>query len=277
MVDNYYKTKIMGNSKKDINEELKRFRAINKYAKDLIYEQAAPANKPEDEDPTAPPPPGGVPPELTGTPPEGGAPEDAGVSPDMGADSMPDMGGGGGMGDMGAGAPPDMGAEPPSDTEDSTEVDTNPSADDTTEELDVTDLVDMTKSIKKQLEDKESANLDATQKMDSIFAKLSDLESKLGEMDSVLAKIDQLGGEIEEIRPKTPIEKLEMRSLDSYPFNQKPDDFFTQKQQEMRASGKNEYILTKDDVENYGKDQIMKSFKPNEDEEDGNEEQQFKY
>ena len=30
----------------------------------------------------------------------------------------------------------------------------------------------------------------------------------------------------------------------------------------MRASGKNEYILTKNDIENYGKYVIMKSFNP---------------
>jgi hypothetical protein len=53
-----------------------------------------------------------------------------------------------------------------------------------------------------------------------------------------------------------------MRSLDSYPFNKKPDEFFKEKQPEMEKSGKNEYILTKGDVENYGRNEIMKSFNP---------------
>ena len=53
-----------------------------------------------------------------------------------------------------------------------------------------------------------------------------------------------------------------MRSLDSGPFNQKPQQFFNDKQEEMRRSGKNEYVLTKGDVENYGKYDMMKSFNP---------------
>ena len=278
MADNYYKTNDMSILEKSINEELKRFRAINKYAKNLIYEQEAP-NKPE-EDPTKPPAGGiGAPPPTgdAGAPPAG----DIGAPPtDMGMDAgapPPDMGGGG------AGAPPpDMSAgTPPPETGEDTgsepDLDSDPTADDTTEEVDVTDLVNMTKSIKKQLEDKENENINVTQKMDTIFQKLTDLEGKLGEMDSVLAKIDQLGSEIEEIRPKTPVEKLEMRSLDSYPFNQKPSDFFNQKQQEMRTAGKNEYVLTKNDVENYGRDQIMKSFQPDEEDDNDNDQEFFKY
>ena len=53
-----------------------------------------------------------------------------------------------------------------------------------------------------------------------------------------------------------------MRSLDSYPFNEKPQEFFAHKQGEMRASGKNEYVLTKDDVENYAPDALKTSFNP---------------
>jgi hypothetical protein len=56
--------------------------------------------------------------------------------------------------------------------------------------------------------------------------------------------------------------------VDSYPFNEKPQEFFAHKQGEMKQSGKNEYILTKDDVQNYPKDGIMKSFNPNEDQKD---------
>ena len=78
----------------------------------------------------------------------------------------------------------------------------------------------------------------------------------------LLEKIEDLEVEIEKRNP-TPEEKLEMRSLDSYPFNKKPDEFFSEKQDEMKKAGKNEYVLTKDDVENYGKNQIMKSFNPN--------------
>jgi hypothetical protein len=128
----------------------------------------------------------------------------------------------------------------------------------------------MTKSIKKQLDDVQGQgqNTDATQKMDDIFNKLGELETKLSEMDNVIAKIDKLGAEIEQAKPKTPMEKLEMRSLDSYPFSKNPSEFFNEKQQEMKASGKNEYVLTKNDVENYGKYEIMKSFNPKAEEND---------
>ena len=134
-----------------------------------------------------------------------------------------------------------------------------------TEEIDITDLVNMTKNIKNQLDQSKDSSGDVIQKMDGVFSKLTDLEQKLAQMDSVMAKIDELGSRIEQVKPKTPQEKLEMRSLDSYPFNQHPQDFFSQKQDEMRQSGKNEYVLTKDDVENYGKEQIMKSFNPDQD------------
>ena len=102
--------------------------------------------------------------------------------------------------------------------------------------------------------------------MDDLFTKLGDLEQKLSAKDNIVAKIDQLGQEVKEMKPETPQEKLEMRSLDSYPFNQKPNDFFNQKQQEMKQSGKNEYILTKNDVTNYPQD-IKTTFNPNNNEE----------
>lgn len=131
-----------------------------------------------------------------------------------------------------------------------------------TEEVDVTDLVNMTKNIKNELEASKSEHDNVISKMDNVFTKLDDLESKLHNMDAILAKIDQLGAKVEEMKPQTPQEKLEMRSLDSYPFSQKPQEFFAHKQDEMRASGKNEYVLTKNEIENYSKEQLANSFNP---------------
>ena len=129
-----------------------------------------------------------------------------------------------------------------------------------TEEVDVTDLVNMTKNIKNDLENTKSESGTVIQKMDDVFSRLGELEQKLSQMDSILVKIDQLGNQIQNIKEPTPVEKLEMRSLDSYPFNQKPQEFFANKQGEMRASGKNEYVLTKSDVENYSQEEIEKTF-----------------
>jgi hypothetical protein len=219
-----------------LQEELKRFNAINKYTEKLLSEQEPPLPPPAaGEDPAAlPPPPAGA--------------DTAAPLPAAGADP--------------AAPPADV---PPPEAEDKgTDVgDVDPAADDTTEELDITDLVNMTKSIKKQLDDTQGQDNGSTQKLDDVFTKLNDLESRLGEMDNVLAKIDQLGAQIQQVKPKTPMEKLEMRSLDSYPFSKSPDQFFSEKQDEMQKSGKNEYVLTKGDVENYGKYDVMKSFNPN--------------
>lgn len=219
-----------------LKEELDRFNAINKYAEKLIIEQEAP----NPEDPAA------APTDAT-VPPAGAAP----AGPPEGAAEVP-----------AAGENPEAGAPAPEAAPGEAEVAPDAEADDTTEEIDITDLVNMTKSIKKQLDDTQGKDSGVTQKMDDVFSKLGELEAKLADMDNVIAKIDQLGAEMKDIKPKTPVEKLEMRSLDSYPFNQNPNEFFANKQQEMRASGKNEYVLTKGDVEDYGKNEIMKSFNP---------------
>jgi hypothetical protein len=95
------------------------------------------------------------------------------------------------------------------------------------------------------------------------------MEDKLAEMDSLVQKIDLVDAKLEKYRPKTAQEKLELRSLDSGPFKQNLADFFKDKEEDMERSGKNEYVLTKDDVENYSASEIEQSFnEPMEDEDD---------
>jgi hypothetical protein len=168
------------------------------------------------------------------------------------------------LGDAEALPPAPMDAAAP--VTDAPAPDAMPEGGENTEEVDVTDLVNMTKNIKNDLENHKSDQGAVNQKMDDVFSKLGELEQKLSAMDSIITKIDELGNKVEQMKPETPQEKLEMRSLDSYPFNQKPQDFFSQKQAEMRASGKNEYILTKNDVQDYSKDEIEKTFNPFKDE-----------
>ena len=205
---------------KKLQEELNRYKAINKYGKKMIMEQEAPlAPLPGEGDAAAAPAP------------------DAGLpAPDAGAE-LPAM-------DAGA-APMDAPAEP---------------AMGDTEEIDITDLVNMTKSLKKDIEGTQNDHSTVIGKMDDVFTKLDDLAAKLGEMDTLVQKIEQLGAEVKQMKPETPEERLEMRSLDSYPFNQKPTDFFAQKQEEMRASGKNEYVLTKDDVNDFTPETLRDTF-----------------
>jgi hypothetical protein len=137
-----------------------------------------------------------------------------------------------------------------------------------TEEIDITDLVNMTKSIKNDLDDTKGEHQGVITKMDDVFTKLNDLEQKLASMDMVMAKIDELGNKIEQVKEPTPEERLQMRSLDSYPFNQNPQQFFAQKQGEMRASGKNEYVLTKDEIQNYSQETIRDTFNPDEEQDE---------
>ena len=75
-----------------------------------------------------------------------------------------------------------------------------------------------------------------------------------------MSKLNELEAKIEKYRPKTPEEKLELRSIDSGPFNQKLTDFFVDKQQDMEKSGKNEYVLTTDEVEDYTPAEIKGTF-----------------
>lgn len=219
-------------------EALSRYNQINKYAKKMIMEQDAPV-----EDPTAPPV------------------DDPTADPAAGGDVPADPAGGG---EVAPDAPiDDMPAEEPAPADTGTEGDMGD-----TEEIDITDLVNMTKSIKKDMEEKGDASDAVLGKMDDVFKKIDDLESRLGEMDSIMDKIDQLGYKIEKVKEPTPEEKLQLRSLDSYPFNKTTDEFFDEKMPEMEKTHKNEYVITPDDVEDYSKDDIKNTFNTDDEEED---------
>ena len=94
----------------------------------------------------------------------------------------------------------------------------------------------------------------------NLFKQLEAMDSKLKEMDGMTNRLTSIEDKIEKYRPKTPQEKVELRSLDSGPFKQKLSDFFVDKQQEMEQSGKNEYVLTTDEVKQYSPNQIEDTF-----------------
>jgi hypothetical protein len=127
-----------------------------------------------------------------------------------------------------------------------------------TKELDITDLVTSQKNVEEKQEEY----------FNNLFKHLTDLESKLGEMDSIMTKLNDLEMKVEKMRPKSAQEKLELRTIDSGPFNQKLSDFFEDKQEDFEKTGRDEYILTQDDVEDYSNTDIKKSFRSfgNEDE-----------
>lgn len=123
-----------------------------------------------------------------------------------------------------------------------------------TEELDVTDLVTSQKNIESRQEEY----------FENLFGYLNNLESKLGEMDNLVNKLNDIESKIEKFRPKTPEEKLELRTIDSGPFNKKLSDFFDDKKEDWEKSGKEEYILTTDEVEDVSPAEIKKTFFPSE-------------
>lgn len=120
-----------------------------------------------------------------------------------------------------------------------------------TEELDITDLVNSQKNVEQKQQEY----------FDNLFQQLDNLQSKLSNMDNIVNQLNSLENKIEKYRPKTPEEKLELRSLDSGPFKQKLSDFFIDKQKEMEDSGKNEYVLTSDDIKDFSQAEVKNSFR----------------
>jgi hypothetical protein len=110
-------------------------------------------------------------------------------------------------------------------------------------EVDVTQLV-------KGSEEATRAASDANQKTSELLSKFDELEKRISKMDSLTNKIEKLEKEIIKRNP-TPVERLEMRSLDSFPFNIKINDYWkdvdgydTKGEKEPK-----EFVLTKDDID----------------------------
>lgn len=211
---------------KQILEELKRFNQINSY---ILNEQpeAAPVEDLPPADPAVPADPAAAPADAAAPPADAAAPP-----ADAAATEVPE--------------PVDVENDP-----DVEEVDAEKETEEgDTEEIDITDLVTSQQEIQAKQDEF----------MDGMFSKLDDLASKLENMDQIMSKINDLESKFEKYRTKTPEEKLELRSLDSYPYNQKLTDFFDDKEQEMQKTGKNEYVLTSDEVENFSPNEVKKTF-----------------
>ena len=154
---------------------------------------------------------------------------------------------------------PDAGATPPPAESQPIDVANDPdvekvgdegSEETGTEELEITDLVKSQQNIETKQEEY----------FNNLFNQLNGLESKLKDMEGIFSKLNDIESKIEQYREKTPQEKLELRSLDSGPFNQKLSDFFVDKEEDMEKSGKNEYVLTTDEVEDFTPSEIKTTF-----------------
>jgi len=128
-----------------------------------------------------------------------------------------------------------------------------------TVEVDVTDIVDKTEATKDSVDG-------VSTKMDDLLSKLSDLESKIGGMDQVISKIDDLEKEIEKRNP-TPVERLEMRSMNSFPYSVKLTDFWSEQEgYEAAEEEEEEFVLTQSDIDNFDQKEIRSSFNPKDEE-----------
>lgn len=119
-------------------------------------------------------------------------------------------------------------------------------------ELDVTELV------KGSEEAKASADA-ANAKIDQLMGMVNNMTSQLQSMDAISNKIDSLENELEKRAP-TPEEKIEMRSLDSYPYNIKLSDFWSEQegQYDIIPDKKKEYVLDKDAIDSDYSDSAIK-------------------
>lgn len=243
--------------KKDLNETLKRFKAINEYSfyvgeddikgkdeegKDLILGEDE--ENPEDN-----------------AEPELDLPEDNKEVEDLSGDAeVEDL-----TGDVN---PDDMGAPEDFNPLDVPPVDAPEMTDNGDEvEVDVTSIV-------KGSEEAKAAAEESNSKMEELMNSFKELESRLSAMSALSTKIDNLEQEIEKRNP-TPEERLEMRSLSSYPFNQKLTDYWSEKEGIYDVMNKNgekkeqEYVLDKDAIESdYNPNTIKNSFNANEYEEE---------
>ena len=124
-------------------------------------------------------------------------------------------------------------------------------------ELDVTQLVQGTE------EAKASADR-ASQQISILMSKFDNLNASIERMSAINKKIEDLEQEIEKRNP-TPEEKLEMRSLDSFPYSLKLTDYWAEKEgnyDAMNSKKENEeYVLTQDEVDrDYNPIKIKDSF-----------------
>ncbi len=231
----------------------------------------------EDEDPNAGADPnagmgpnGGAGPNAMGGDPNAGAdPNAMGDDPNAGADPS------GGIDPNAAADPNAMGDDPnagmnPGTMTGDMGADPNAMGDDMAapeDDEDVIDVDDLTNAQEK-LNDKENAVGRHVEKVDDKLKQLGQVLDKIEQMiDNNNSEIEALKGEFKKRNP-TQTEKLNLRSLDSYPFNVKPTDYWKQKgidsNYEAYADNQEpttqEYKITNDDVDNINDNEIANSF-----------------
>ena len=197
---------------------------------------------------------GGDPNAMGGAPDMGGNPNAMGGDPNaMGG--APDMGGDpnamGGAPDMGGDTMPPMEDEEPSPEDDPSLV----------------DVEDITKAQEKTKDKVNSVGRDVVKvdkRLDSLMAAIDKMEAMI---DANNQHIDDLNREFQKRNP-TEVERLNLRSLDSYPFNVRPTDYWRDKGINSNYTAyfnnneptTHEYTITNDDVDDMNEREVAGSF-----------------
>lgn len=130
--------------------------------------------------------------------------------------------------------------------------------------------VDISDIIKGGQEAKESIDK-ISSKMDIMMKKYAEINHRLASINSLEQKIEGLEHEIEKRNP-TEEEKLELRSVDSAPFNLKLSDYWADKEGIYDVMNKDDnnkqYVITQKDVDDdYNEQKVKNSLTDFEDEE----------
>lgn len=139
-----------------------------------------------------------------------------------------------------------------------------------TDELDVTDLTDAQEELNHKIN---SVGKDINATDANINKMMSMLKSITKVIDNNNKKIEELHAEIEKRNP-TPLEKLDLRSVDtSAPYNVRPNDYwkkfmetnpnyteFDENDPNNNSNEKKEYVITTDDIDDSDSFDVAKSF-----------------
>ena len=229
----------MKENKQQLSEDLKRFNSIMGYS---IEGKRKLNEAPGDEDDFA---------EETPAADEGG--EEGGDDFDFGEEGSPEEGGDteGGEDEFGTAG------------EFSAADDIEGGEDEEVEEIDVTAIVSKSDEAKTSADLAVQSSQETNTYVKDLMDKFANLEAQLGKMDTIMSKVSKI-----EDTNQTPNEKLEMRSLDSFPYSMKLTDYWSDKvsdptnNYDATENDEEVFELTKDDLEDYNELDIKNSFNP---------------
>lgn len=243
------------NNKTGINEALTRFNQIMGYSpnKGIITERKVRRTYLSEDEPTE------------------GEDVEGGDNPEFDFGGEPNEGEGNPEFDFGGGEPQEGGEEEVDEfgtADEFSAADEIETVEGDVEEIDVTSIVNKSDEAREAAQQAVTISQQNSEYLKSMNDTITNLTTQLSKMDTILSRVNKL-----ETTIKTPEEKLELRSLDSYPFNLKLTDYWNDKASEndnYDISGgettvngqKKEYTISKSDIDDYNESDIKNSFMP---------------